>query len=459
MVNKTELFEHKSVFRAVMELALPSVIAQIILVIYNMADTLFVGMTNSDEMITAVTICMPAFMFLSAVSNLFGVGAASVIARALGKNENEKAKDTFSFAIWGCLIVTIVYCFVVWIFFDSFIDALGGTNPAIHSAAAEYMKCAVIAGGPATAINTLIAHLIRAYGCSVQASTGVVLGGILNIVLDPLFMFIIFPARRATFGAALATAISNLCALLFYIAVIVKNRKKLAIHVLPSEKMFRNGIPGDVFKVGMAAFLMTLFENISYAVLDKLMATAGTAAQAGIGVAKKVNMLAHCFVRGMSQGVLPLIAYNYASGNRIRMKKVIYCSSAVSVGIALACTAGCLIFSNKLISVFIHTDGDSLCYGSDFLRILCLGAPFSAFSYTVISFFQATGRGGKSILLALMRKGILDIPLMFILQVLIPTYGIVAATPLTDFVCSITAVILFSIFIHRHGKNKRLINV
>ena len=116
MVNKTELFEHKSVFRAVMELALPSVIAQIILVIYNMADTLFVGMTNSDEMITAVTICMPAFMFLSAVSNLFGVGAASVIARALGKNENEKAKDTFSFAIWGCLIVTIVYCFVVWIY-------------------------------------------------------------------------------------------------------------------------------------------------------------------------------------------------------------------------------------------------------------------------------------------------------------------------------------------------------
>lgn len=458
MTDKKDLFENKSVFSAIMCLALPSVAGQIILVVYNMADTLFVGMTKSDEMITAVTVCMPAFMFLSAISNLFGVGAASVIARALGRNEKEKAKLTSSFAIWGCLSVTLIYCLAVLLFCDKFIDILGGTNPCVHSSAAEYMKCAVVIGGPATAVNTLLSHLIRAYGCSVQASIGVAIGGVLNIALDPLFMFVILPKGRETLGAALATAISNFCALVFYIVIVIKNRKKLAINAVLSKEIFSDSIPKDVIKVGTAAFLMTLFENISYAVLDKLMAAAGTPAQAGVGVAKKVNMLAHCFVRGMAQGVLPLIAYNYASGDRMRMKKVVYCSSTVSVVTALVCTVCCLIFSRSFISVFIHTLGDSLSYGSDFLKILCVGAPFSAFAYTVISFFQATGRGGKSMILALLRKGILDIPLMFILKAIIPVYGIVTATPVTDIICSIIAVSLFVSFIHKHGSNKQHIS-
>ncbi|MCQ2566630.1 MAG: hypothetical protein MJ194_07325 [Clostridia bacterium] len=454
MAEKKELFENRSVFKAIMELSIPSVIGQIVLVIYNMADTLFIGMTNSDELITAVTVCMPAFMFLSAISNLFGVGAASVIAGALGKNERAKAENASSFAFWGCISLTLVYCFAVWMFCDRFIDALGGTNQGVHSAAVKYMKCAVVIGGPATTMNTLFSHLVRACGCSVQASMGVALGGILNIVLDPLFMFVILPAGNETLGAALATAISNLCALVYYILMIAVNREKLIISVTPSNRILKNDIPKEIFKVGIAAFLMTMFENISYAILDKQMAFAGISAQAGVGVAKKANMFAHCFVRGMAQGVLPLIAYNFASGNRTRMKRVVYCSASISVGIAGACTASCLLFSREIISVFIHTGGDSLSYGSQFLKILCVGAPFSAFAYTVITFFQATGRGGKSTVLALLRKGVVDIPLMFILGKVVPVYGIVAATPVTDIVCSIIALALFSRFICHHGHDK-----
>ena len=453
MKNKKQIFESDHILKAILQLALPSVMGQIILVIYNLADTLFVGMSRSDEMITAITVCMPAFMFLSAISNLFGVGAASVIARALGCNETGKAKRASSFAFWGCALVTLLYCAGAMILCDGFVDLLGGTNRTVHVYAVEYMRIAIVAGGLCTALNTLFSHLIRAYGFSAQASIGVGVGGILNIVLDPVFMFVLLPSGNEIMGAALATAISNFCTMVYYAVFIRRSRGRMPFSLEPSKAMLQNGIPGEVLKVGSAAFLMTLLENVSYAILDKLIGYTGTAAQAGIGVAKKVNMLAHCFVRGMSQGVLPLIAYNYASGNKERMKKAVCVSASISVGIAVLCTAVSFLLSRPLISLFIHVEGDSLHYGIVFLRILCLGAPFSAFAYAAISFFQATGHGGRSTILAMLRKGILDISLMFALRSVIPPYGIVSATPVTDIICCAAAVCMFVRFIRRYEQN------
>lgn len=454
MSSKQDLFENKSVLSAVLNLALPSVMGQIILVIYNMADTLFVGMTGSDAMITAVTVCMPAFMFLSAISNLFGVGASSVISRSLGKGEKSRARLAADFAIWGCLAVSFFYCLGAFLLIDGFVDILGGSDAVVHKNSVDYMLVAVVLGGLPTAISTMLSHIIRSLGYSIHASAGIMIGGILNIILDPLFMFVLLPKGNEALGAAVATALSNFIALIYYVVILIAKRDKLSITVRPTRQMFSDSIPKDVFLIGIPACLMTLCENISYAVLDNLMAASGTAAQAGIGVAKKINMFAHCFVRGMSQGVLPLIGYNYASGNRKRMKSVIYTSLSISVGVSLISMACFLIFSKPLVGLFIQTESDSLRYGSIFLKILCVGAPFSAFAYTVISFFQATGRGGKSLILALMRKGLLDIPMMFVLNLVMKTYGIVAATPITDIICSITAIVLFCIFINKHGENK-----
>lgn len=454
MGSRTDLFENKGVFSAIMSLALPSVMGQIILVIYNMADTLFVGLSGSDAMITAVTVCMPAFMFLSAISNLFGVGASSVISRSLGKNESGNASRAAAFALWGCIAVTAVYCLGAFLFADGFIDLLGGKTAGIHENALSYLYAAVVIGGIPTAVSTTLSHIIRARGYSLHASIGIAVGGILNIALDPLFMFVILPAGNEALGAAVATAVSNAAALIYYVIILIVKKNRLRMSFAPSRAMFGFSIPKDVFSVGIAACLMTLCENISYAVLDNLMCVSGTAAQAGVGVAKKINMLAHCFVRGMSQGVLPLIGYNYASGNRKRMMAVIRMTLLISVAISLVCTSCSLIFAKPLVGLFIRTGSDSLTYGVRFLRILSTGAPFSALAYTVISFFQATGRGRKSLVLALLRKGIADIPLMFILSTLIPTYGIVAATPLTDILCSVIAAILLIRFLNKHGTNK-----
>ena len=438
-VQERELFEEKSVLSAVFRLAFPTVVGQIILVLYNMADTFFVGMTGNDAMLAAVTVCMPAFMVLSAISNLFGVGAASVIARAMGVRDIERAKHTSAFAFWGCLSVTMLYSLFAYLFRDVFMDLLGGTDPKVHQNAVDYLTCTVVFGGVLTSVSVLFSHLIRAEGRAVHASAGIAIGGVLNIALDPLFMFVLLPPGREALGAAIATTVSNALSLLYFSLVLMRIRKRSLLRFRLSMEMFRQRIPAAVFSAGLPACVMTLFENVSYAVLDKLMSLAGLSMQAGIGVAKKVNMLAHCMVRGISQGALPLIAYNYASKNLERMRASLRVSHAASVCVAAVCMGLNLALAPQMIGLFIRTDSDSLRYGTEFLRILCIGGPFSASAYTIISFFQATGHGKKSFLLAILRKGIVDIPLMLLLNRVLPVYGIVLATPLADALCCAAA--------------------
>ena len=441
------LFESSPIPRAILRLALPTVIGQAILVIYNMADTFFIGLTGSDAMVSAVTVCTPAFMFLSAISNLFGVGGSSVISRALGCRLHERARCASSFAFWGCLLTTLLYALGAFLLLDPFIDALGGSDAAVHAQARSYLTVTVALGGLCTSMSALLAHLVRSEGRSTQASVGIVLGGLLNIALDPLFMFVLLPRGQEILGAAIATTLSNLISLLYFALLMGRTRSRSVLRVAPVPGMLTQGIPFAVLSCGLPACLMTLLENISYAVLDHLMALSGVAMQAGLGVAKKVNMLAHSIVRGMAQGVLPLISYNYASGNHVRMRRAATLSMLISVALASLCMAVCLVFSEPLIALFIPHGTQSVRCGARFLRILCIGGPFSACAYAIISFFQAVGRGLRSFTLAILRKGLLDIPLMFLLRFFSPVYGIVLATPIADIVCCAASALMYISFL------------
>ena len=452
--QSTELFESIPVFRAVIKLALPTVIGQIILVIYNMADTYFVGLTGSDAMLTAVTVCMPAFMFISAISNLFGIGGAATISHALGRRNPGRAGSASALALYGCILTAVVYSLLTALMLDPFADLLGGSHPTVHMHSVVYLRITVVFCGVFTAVGTLLSHLIRSEGRSAQASFGIAMGGILNIILDPLFMFVILPRGNEIAGAAIATALSNVIVCLYFILLVRSFRKKgTSLTFRADRDAFRSGTAREILMTGLPACLMTLCENISYAVLDHLMAASGMAAQAGVGVAKKVNMLAHCIVRGMSQGVLPLIAYNYAGGDYKRMKDAFTIAASMSVAMSCISMLACLLFTGQLIGIFINTEGESLYYGIRFLRILCLGCPFSAFAYAVISFFQAVGENRRSFLLAVLRKGALDIPLMIVLNMMIRIYGIVAATPITDIVCCTAAAVWFVQCLNKIKKN------
>lgn len=477
--KKRYIFEDAPVMRAIFSLAIPSVIGQLILVIYNMTDTFFIGLASSmianperaNALVGGVTICMPVYMIISAISNLFGIGAASVISRSLGKGNAKRARNSSSFAFWTCLFTTIIYCLLVLAVSEPLAMFLsGGTDITAYYARQYILYCVVIFGLP-TALNTLFSHLIRAQGKSLHASIGIAIGGILNCALDPLFMFVLFPIEDAAIAAALATGIANTIALLYYVILFIVQRKSLVITIRFTKDAFKEHVPGEVLRIGAPACLMTLCENISYMILDNLIGTTvitiygeakTSAALAGLGVAKKINMLAHSIVRGMTQGVLPLIGYNKSSGNRKRMARIVYGSGAISLGVAVICLVISIIFAAPLSEIFVH-EGDSINWSIIFLRILCIGAPFSAIAYTVISFFQAVGKAGRSLVLALLRKGIVDIPLMLIFYGIAlsskNSYGpelIVWATPIADIICCVVALILFFIYLKHHGKNKML---
>lgn len=444
--ERQRIFETAPVFQAIIRLAIPTMIGQIILVLYNMADTFFIGMTGSDSMLAAVTVSTPAFMFLSAISNLFGVGGASAIARALGRQDRKTANDCSSFSFYGCLVVTFIYSLGVLTFLNQMVDLLGGRDAAVHAYACTYITITVVLGGIFTSMNALLAHLIRSEGRALQASIGIALGGVLNIALDPLFMFVIYPKGNELMGAATATALSNGLALAYFVVVLLGLKGKTVLAFRFSSAVLNTSIPGEILRNGLPACMMTFCENLSFSVMDALTAAHGLTFQAGLGVAKKVNMLAHCIVRGISQGVLPLIAYNYAAGRNKRMHDIIRTSAALAVGMAALCTGVSLIFARSLVSIFIHNASSSLDYGIIYLRILCIGCPFSALAYILISVFQAVNYGGESLILALLRKGILDIPLLFVLNRLFPPFGLAWATPAADIICSITAILLYRHF-------------
>lgn len=453
-MERRELFERTPVLKAIMKVALPSIICQIIIVFYNVADTLYIGLTGSDEKLTAVSICAPIFMILTAISNLFGIGGSSLMARFLGKHDHKNAKATTSFAFWGCVSVTILYCLGVLILINPLLNLIGGSNELVHGYAKGYILSTVVIGGLFATISSLFSHLIRAEGKSLESTTGLMLGGLLNIALDPLFMFLIFNPGQEVLAAGVASALSSVISLIYYLIILTKDSQNKIVSVKINKDILDKNIIKQVLFIGAPACLMTLCENISFAVLDGLMFYNGTSAQAGLGVAKKVNMLAHSMVRGMAQGVLPLIAYNYGSGKRQRMRKIVYTSTSISLILASLCMLCSFLFAKPLINIFIKNGGDSITYGATFLKILTLGAPFSAVAYSVISFFQAVGHPFRSTLLALLRKGILDIPLMFILVNIIKVNGIVYATPIADIACCIVAIVFFTYYLHYHSDDR-----
>lgn len=452
-LDRTEIFERHRTLPAVLQLGLPTIAGQIILVLYNLADAFFIGLTENDAKMIAVTVGMPAFMVLSAIANLFGAGGASAISRALGRQDEKRAVQSGSFAVWGAASVTLLYCLLIWLFADPVIDVLGGAHPSVHRAAKIYLLVTVALGGLCTAGSSLLAFLIRSEGHAAISGIGIMLGGLLNIGLDPLFMFVLLPPGQEVLGAAAATALSNLLSFLYFLLAFawVRHRgSRLRFGFRPL--FFRSDVPREVLLTGLSACLMTLFENVSYAVLDNRMMRAGLPCQAGIGVAKKLNMLSHSVTRGMAQGVLPFLAYNYAARHYGRLKRALGWAAGITVGLSLVNMSLCLIFSKPLSAAFLDETGDSVLFGARFLQILCLGAPFSAFSYIVISFFQAVNRNGQAFTLAVLRKGAVDIPLMLLLGLLFPVYGLVWATPLADLICCITASVLFLRWRRQHTK-------
>lgn len=380
---------------------------------------------------------MPVFMFLTAFANLFGIGGASMISRCLGAGNREKAKQTASFCIWAAAIVSLLYGIAVVLLRSALLPVLGA-DEATSGFCASYIFWTVGIGAVPTVLNTGLAHLIRSEGYSGQASFGVAFGGILNMILDPIFIFLF---KMEITGAAVATMLSNVAATVFFLLFLFKIRKSTTITPSPKHFTLRGGIPLEVLTVGLPSFVMTLMSTASNLTLNKMISGYSNEAVAGMGIAKKIDLMAFAIAQGMTQGTLPLIGYNYSSGNHKRMMSALKVLLVDCLIIAIGGMALMFFGATPITRCFID-DAVTVEYGRSFLRIVCLACPTTALNFLAITIFQATGKKVQPLILSLLRKGGLDIPLMFLFNGIVGISGIAWATPLADALALVVSMIL-----------------
>ena len=434
VAEKDSLFSSMPERKAVVTLAIPTVISQIITVIYNMADTFFVGQLGDPDQVAAATLAMPLFMFMTALANLFGIGGASLISRCLGANEREKASRCSSFCVWTAVAAAFLYGISLIVFLPALLPILGA-NGGTWKYSSEYIFWTIGIGAVPTVLNPELAHLVRAEGYSKQASFGVAFGGVLNMGLDPLFIFVF---RMEITGAAIATMLSNAAAVVYFFCFIHKIRNVSTITVSPKLYTLKDHIPGEVLAVGLPSFIISMMATISNTVLNKIISTCSNEAVAGMGIAKKIDLLAFAIAQGMTQGTLPLIGYNYTSGNRKRMMSVIRTLLFDCLAVSLVGMATLLFTAAPITRLFID-NAETVRYGRIFLRIICLACPTTAVNFFVITVFQATGKKIQPIILSLLRKGTVDVPLMFLFDRLMGISGIAWATPAADVIALVVS--------------------
>ena len=436
--NEIEIFEKMPVRRAVITLAVPTVISQLIVLIYNLADTWYIGQTGDPHQVAAVTVAFPIFMLLSAFANLFGIGGGSLISRLLGKKEAEEAGSVGAFALWASGGVTLLYSLLVGVLGRTMLQALGSEGATLDFAV-QYLRWTVVFGGLPTVLNMVLANIVRAQGKAKIASSGMSIGGVLNIILDPIF---IFALDMNVEGAALATSLSNTVSMLYLLRHIVRTRNESAVRLPLLPKPVSKANVRAIFSIGAPAALQILLAAVSNSVMLRLMNGYADAAVSGLGVAQKVEIIPFQVVQGISSGVLPLIAYNYASGSHERMNSAVRFALGAGLTIAVVFFVLIEVFAPYIVRFFI-ADADTIVYGAAFTRLRCLALPFINIEFMLIAVFQGIGAAKQALVLSFFRKGVIDLPLMALANFLWPMYGLMLVQPLMELMGSVIALIFY----------------
>lgn len=448
VIEERQIFAEYPVPKAVATMVIPTVISQVITVVYNLADTWYVGLAENAAAVAAISLCLPLYNIMTAIANLFGIGGSSVIARALGVGEQKRAKYTFAISVQGALFTTAFYCILLAWIAKPFLIAIGADETNI-TYALQYVRIIIVIGGIPTVLSAVLAHLIRSMGNSSKSSFGIALGAILNIILDPLFMFIILPSGNEVLGAAIATAISNMISLIYFLHYITKNKDN-GIFCLCLWKMTgRKRLSWSIIKCGLPSFVLLAMGQVSNFVLNGMIAGMGSStAVAGIGIVRKIDSVAYAVNQGITQGMLPIVAYCFSSGRLQRMKKVIRFSSCCTVIFSLLCSVLSYLFAPQLIGIFIR-DTDTIYYGTFFLRIICISVAIYPLLFVIIAIFQAVGQSVWPFVLSLLNKGTLDILLFFLIRSVFGDRYILWATPIMAAVALFAGMISILRFIKR----------
>ena len=437
--SKTELFESMPIPKAVVTLSVPSVISSLVMVIYSLADTFFVGMMNDPVQNAAVTLAAPLLLAFNAVNNLFGIGSSSMMSRALGRKDYDTVYRSSAFGFYASLICSLLFSLLYGVL-QSPILVMLGANAETMQATADYLFWTVLLGSAPSILNVVLAYLVRAEGSSLHASIGTMCGCLLNIVLDPIFI-LPWGLNLGAAGAGCATCLSNTVACLYFFVLLFVKRGKTYVCIKPS--MFRPSkqIAKGVCGVGIPASIQNLLNVTGMTILNNFTSAYGSDPVAAMGIAQRVNIVPFQIAMGFSQGIMPLISYNYTSGNIKRMKKTFMFTAKISLGFILAVMLTFVFAAEPIISMFMKNES-IVAYGAAFQRGFCFALPFLCIDFLALGVFQSCGMGMKSFIFAVVRKIVLEIPALFVLNWLFPLYGLAYAQFVAELILGTIAVVV-----------------
>ncbi len=421
-----------SVTGLVISLSIPTVLSQMITSIYNMADTYFVT-SLGDSAVGAVSVVYALQSIVQAIGYGLAMGASSLVSRKLGQKENQSASKYASCAFYAAFLMGLLLTLGGLIDLEGLLRLFGSTE-TILPFAKDYALI-ILLGAPVMCASFVMNNVTRAQGRAVMAMVGLTAGGVLNILLDPLF---IFTLEMGVGGAALATVVSQSISFLILLSYYLGG--KSIISLSPKNLSKKLNDYGLIVKTGLPTVFRQGLGSLSTTLLNVQVKVYGDAAIAAVGIANKIYMLLRSFVLGIGHGFQPVAGYNYGAKKNDRVKKAFWVATAVGTVVASLSGVALLLFSRQVIGFFNPETEETLRIGSQMLIIMGFSLPTLGYSTYVNQLYQSLGFVKGATVLASCRQGIFFVPLILALPWLMGLDGILVTQPLADLLTCLVSV-------------------
>ncbi|MCI8646312.1 MAG: MATE family efflux transporter [Firmicutes bacterium] len=432
--DNVELMVNTPVPKAILRLAIPTVLSMIVSLIYNLTDTYFIGLLDDPVQLGAVSLAFPVFMVIQAVGNIFGNGAPAYISRCLGEGREEESRRTSAVSIYASVFVTLIMTAVCLLFMEPILHILGASEATADPTRA-YLRI-IVGFSFVMTLQIILPALLRSEGQVKQAVVGMVIGTALNIILDPIFILVL---HQGAAGAAWATIIGNLFGVVYYLILFFKEKTALSIKLKdfkPSRQIFR-----EVLKIGLPNSISQIIMSFSNIILNNLAVGYGDYVISAYGVAGKLISMVFMITVGYVSGYMPFAGYNYGAKKMKRMLSALKFTIFSGTVLCLILLIPFLWFAPAFVKAFT-SDTQIIEVGVAFLRAYAWVVPFMALQMAMMCTFQATGSAVCAMMVNLGRQCLFTIPFLYLFHHLWGLTGLMYAQTGADMCTTLLGVLI-----------------
>lgn len=429
-----ELFARAPIPRAYFKMALPVVLSMLVSLVYNMVDTWFIAQTQNTALVAGVSLCAPMFTLMVAMGDIFGLGGSSLISRLLGQGEKQRVRHVSAFCCYGAILWGVLIGALMLLLRHPILSLLGAKSDTMDSAMAYY--CYLALGAPAIIFTLVPSNILRTEGMAVASMVGSITGALVNIVLDPIF---IFGLNMGAGGAALATVLSNVVSAVMFIVLLCTKSRRLSMGL--RDCSVQGAELREILVIGFPASITNLMQSFAMTLTNRFLLPYGTENVAALGIALKVNMIVMLILVGFAFGAQPLLGYNYGANNRDRLRGILKFDILVELVFSAVMTVLFLIAAPQIIRIFM-SDESVIRAGSRILRCMVITMPLMGIILVCTTLFQAAGKGMPAFLLSISRQGVALLLCMVVLSWLFGFYGVILAQAAADVVSVLLSLVL-----------------